>query len=222
MRVLVADDDSIIRSLYEQVLIANGHEPVSFDDGTAAWEAFERDPFPLAMLDWNMPGIDGVELCRRIRKTEKGLETFILVITAREGIEALTAVLDAGADDFISKPISADLLSARLTIAQRRMENDVARRQVEGELARAQWLAGIGETSLAVQHEINNPLASLIGGAYLLETIRSPEDQREMVKTMVTAAHRIRDVVQRLAQLKDPKTVEYLKGSRMIDLSRRG
>jgi CheY-like chemotaxis protein len=219
MRVLVADDDSIILSLYEQVLELVGHEAVSYGDGTSAWEAFQKEAFPMAVLDWNMPGIDGVDLCRRIRATEKGKATFILMITAREGAEALRAALDAGADDFIAKPLSAENLSARLTIAERRMETDAARRRAEFALARAQWLAGIGETSLAVQHEINNPLASLIGGAYLLESIRSPEEQRELVKTVAAAAKRISDVVQRLANLKDPKSVEYLQGSRMIDLS---
>ena len=138
------------------------------DDGGAAWEMFQEAPAPLVILDLNMPVLDGLEVCRRIRAHEAGRETFVLVVTARDGRDDLTAVLDAGADDYVTKPSSPENLRARLEIAARRIAQDRARRAAEAELARARWLAGIGETTIALEHEINNPLSALLGHAELL------------------------------------------------------
>jgi len=132
----------------------------------------------------------------------------------------LGTVLDAGADDFLAKPVSAELLHARITIAGRNIAQRQARRAAETALARARWLAGIGETSLALQHEINNPLTALLGNAALLQTSEyTREDEREFVVAMIEQAKRIGDVVQRLSSLKDPKTVPYVRGATMLDLS---
>ena len=98
-----------------------------------------------------------------------------------------------------------------------------ARRAAEEALARARWLAGIGETTLAIQHEINNPLAALLGHASLL-SLGDPtaEQQAEHLAVILEQARRIASVVQRLSKLKDPKAIEYLEGAKMIDLSSHG
>jgi DNA-binding response OmpR family regulator len=221
MRVLVAEDDPIMSLVYEEVLRASGHEPTVFENGRLALEAFEKAPFTMAMVDWQMPEMDGVELCRRIRALESGKAVFLLLVTAHDGADTLASALDAGADDYMAKPVTPEHLWARVTIAERRIAIDQARRTAEAALARAQWLSGIGETSLAVQHEINNPLAALLGSASLLEETTTTQTARdELVTTIVAAAKRIAEVVQRLAKLKEPKSIEYLKGARMIDLSR--
>jgi DNA-binding response OmpR family regulator len=221
MRVLVAEDDPMMALLYEEVLRASGHEPATYVNGRLALEAFERTPFAMAMVDWQMPEMDGVELCRRIRALESGKAVFLLLVTAHDGADILANALDAGADDYMAKPVTPDHLWARITIAERRIAIDEARRSAEAALARAQWLSGIGETSLAIQHEINNPLAALLGSASLLEELTTtPAAKEELVNTIVHAAKRIAEVVQRLARLKEPRSIEYLRGSRMIDLSR--
>jgi DNA-binding response OmpR family regulator len=223
MRALFADDDIIARTLLAAVLADLGHEAMGVEDGDAAWTAFDREPVPLVILDINMPGLDGLAVCRKIRAHPHGRDVFVLVVTARDGREDLEAVLGAGADDYVTKPSSPENLRARLEIAQRRIEQNLARRAAEDELARARWLAGIGETTIALEHEINNPLSALLGHAELLLMEPDVADgHREQLTIIQEQAARIADVVRRLAKLKNPQSVEYLSGSMMIDLSGQG
>ncbi len=222
MRVLFADDDVIARTLVAAVLADLGHETTAAEDGQHAWDEFQRAPAPLVVLDINMPKLDGLEVCRRIRSHEAGRETFVLIVTARDGREDLDNVLEAGADDYVTKPSSPENLRARLEIAKRRIAQDTVRRAAESELARSRWLAGIGETTIALEHEINNPLSALLGHAELLMMDRLlNDDQQEQLKIIQEQASRIAMVVRRLAKLKNPQSVEYLSGARMIDLSPR-
>lgn len=210
-----------MRLLLTRVVEQCGHTVVTAAaDGAEAWVAFEAAPPPLVILDWEMPQMNGIEVCRRIRGSKSSDETFILIVTARDRSEDLTAVLDAGADDYMSKPVTPDNLQARLRIAERRIEVQVARRRAEAELRKARYLAGIGETSLALQHEINNPLAALLSHAALIEAkMVEPHEMDEMLGTIVQQAKRIGDVVTKLRELDDPRSVEYLGQSRMIDIN---
>lgn len=223
MRVLFADDDVIARTLLAAVLEDLGHEVTETQDGESAWRAFQNEPTPLVILDINMPGLDGLEVCRRIRAHEAGREAFVLIVTARDGRDDLANVLEAGADDYVTKPSSPENLRARLEIANRRIAQDTVRRTAEAELARSRWLAGIGETTIALEHEINNPLSALLGHAELLMMDRTlGETHLEQLRIIQEQAARIAQVVRRLAKLKNPQSVEYLAGSRMLDLSSRG
>lgn len=95
-----------------------------------------------------------------------------------------------------------------------------ARREAEAALRRSEWLAGIGQTVLTLRHEINNPLTSMLADATLLEMEgNSPDEEREMVRSIVRQARRIRDVVHRLAERKDSPSLRQVGTSRMIDLS---
>lgn len=221
MKLLVVDDDELMRYLLETVGVAAGHEVVVAANGRAALEAYTEHRPDLVVLDWEMPEMDGLEACRRIRGSDGGSTAFILIVTARDGHEDLASVLEAGADDYVSKPASVEHLRARFVIAARRIELDRARRAAEEALARSRWLAGIGETTLALEHEINNPLAALLGHAALLEMGGdTPEEERQHIGVVVEQAKRIGTVVKRLAKLKEPTSVEYLRGARMLDLSR--
>ncbi len=222
VRVLFADDDAFMRLLYEEILRSCGHEALVATDGTEAWAIFERDVPPLVILDWQMPGPDGLEVCRRIRAHPESETTFVLLVTARDGADDLTQVLDAGADDYLSKPVTPDNLQARLRIAERRIEVSRARKAAEVELRRARYLAGIGETTLTIQHEINNPLAALLANVSLIRS--GILDDREVSASMATIeeqARRIAEVVRRLREIereRNAMSVEYLGEARMIDL----
>ena len=218
---LVADDDPLIRTLLRAVLDGTGYEAELVDSGTAAWERFTARRPTLALLDIDMPGMSGLEVCREIRAADPQRDTFILVITGHDAPEDLTAVLDAGADDYLTKPVSPEHLRARLRIAGRRIEQERARRSAEQELQKARWLAGVGETTIALQHEINNPLSALLGHAELLMLDYQDRGERnEHVDVIQTQARRIADVVRRLRELRNPQSVAYVGESRMLDLSR--
>ena len=221
MNVLLADDDPTMRLLLGKVLEQCGHHVVkAAADGQEAWDFFEGAPQPMVILDWEMPGLNGLDVCRNIRASPYGDQTFILMVTSRDRTEDLTAVLDAGADDYMSKPVTPDNLQARLRIAERRIAVSAARLRAEDELRKAQYLAGIGETSLALQHEINNPLAAMLSHASLIEAgMVEGEERTDSLTTIVQQARRIGEVVKRLRQLDKPKSVEYLGQSRMIDIA---
>jgi DNA-binding response OmpR family regulator len=220
VKVLAADDDGAMRLLVETVLAGAGHDVVSAVDGGAAWAAFEREHPPLVLLDWQMPELSGIEVCERIRKSAATRDTFIIMVTARGATADLQRLLDAGADDYLSKPFPPEALLTRLVIAERRLAADAARRAAEDALARAQWLAGIGETALALQHEINNPLAALLGNIALLTAgLAAPGEEAELIKIVAEQATRIGAVVKRLGTLRDPRSVRYVGDARMLDLS---
>jgi DNA-binding response OmpR family regulator len=220
MRVLLAEDDDFMRLLVEAVLRAVGHDVLATTNGEEAWEAFQRERPRMAILDWQMPVLDGLEVCRRIREVDPDRMTTIIVVTARDANEDLFRALDAGVDDYVVKPVTPEQLQARLTIAERRMGQDDLRREMERRLAEAQRLAGIGETTLALQHEINNPLAALLGNAALISSGLVRDDEATAcLQVIVEQAQRIGAVVKKLATMRNLQSVEYVQGSRMIDLS---
>src|SRR5918911_1785939 len=129
MKALVADDDATTCALLCAVLDELGHEAEAVSDGNTAWQRYQETKPPLVVLDIIMPGLDGIEVCRRIRQLDERRETFILVLTGRDQPGDLPAVLDAGADDYVTKPASAEHIRARLVVAQRRNAQEVARRK---------------------------------------------------------------------------------------------
>lgn len=115
---------------------------------------------------------------------------------------------------------TAAVEAGRIVGAVVTFRDDTARREAEANLRRAEWLAGIGQTTLAIRHEINNPLTSMLADAAMLEMQgNSPEEEREMIDSIVRQARRIRDVVHRLAERKDSPSLRQVGSSRMIDLS---
>ena len=219
MRVIFAVDDSTARTL-STVLEALGHDALGFSDGEQAWEAYRANPSPLVVLDLKTPGLAALELCRRIRVHDTVPATFILIVTAHDDPPALKAVLDAGADDYVSKPSTATSLRARIEIAERRLRQTAALRTAEADLARARWLAGIGETALALEREIGGPLRTILdNSARLLDDTSFTDGQREHLRVIMEQGARLAGVVGRAVNLESPQTVEYLGGARMIDLS---
>jgi DNA-binding response OmpR family regulator len=219
LRALVADHDPIVRLLVVAVLAELGHEVRVSSNGAHAWRTFEEWQPNLVVLDTNLAIVDGLELCRRIREFDEKREVFVLFLTGRDHPETLHGVLDAGADEFIAKPTTPEDLRARLIVARRRMTQDMARRTAEEELSKARWLAGIGDATLALQHEINNPLSALLGHAELMIMELEDQGQRnEMLDVIHEQALRIAEVVRRLRRLKNPESVDYVGGSRMINL----
>jgi DNA-binding response OmpR family regulator len=219
MKVVLADDNAVGRRLVEATLVDAGHDVTAVADGAEAVAAFIRISPPLVILDWLMPNVDGVEACRRIRLLPGGADAFVLMITARDQSADLLDALGAGVDDYMMKPVMPDMLAARVIIAERRLEQNLLRRRAEEALAAAQRLAGIGETTLALQHEINNPLAALLVHAQLLASEAVSGTAKSDLDLIVELARRIAGVVRRLDALKDPRSVSYLGESTMLDLS---
>jgi putative two-component system response regulator len=120
VRVLIAEDELFYRCLLEGTLREWGYDVVAVSDGAAAWEALRRPDAPkLAVLDWQMPGLDGLEVCRRVRAAASPEPTYVIMLTAREGRANTLSALRAGADDFVTKPFDREELQVRLQAGAR-------------------------------------------------------------------------------------------------------
>lgn len=119
MKLLVADDDALFRRLLER-LLERDYEIVSARDGCQAWEILRRPDGPqVAAVNWVMPGLDGPELCRRVRAEAATASTYILLITGKDSEDDVVQGLRAGADDYIQKPFHPDELRARVKVGER-------------------------------------------------------------------------------------------------------
>jgi sigma-B regulation protein RsbU (phosphoserine phosphatase) len=106
MKILIAEDDAVASQLLQSTLERMGHEVVGTRTGTEAWEAFDRAPVRVVVSDWVMPGMDGLELCRRVRARPTGPENYDLAT-------------EAGIDDFLAKPLDTIAIGMRLRVADR-------------------------------------------------------------------------------------------------------
>jgi two-component system chemotaxis response regulator CheY len=119
VRVLVADDDALLRRILQGHLIAEGHEPVFAVDGLDAWAKLQAEHIRMVIVDWLMPGMDGPELIRRIREAGWPGYTYIILLTVKGGRKAIVEGLTTGADDYVTKPFGHEELLARIGVGAR-------------------------------------------------------------------------------------------------------
>jgi phosphoserine phosphatase RsbU/P len=148
VKILIAEDDMISRRLLEATLIRWGYEVIVTGDGTAAWEALQSpDPPPLAILDWMMPGMDGIEVCRRLRQTPTPIPPYLILLTAKGRREDIVMGLRSGANDYVTKPFNREELRARVQVGMRivELQQSLADRvkALEEALARVKQLQGL-------------------------------------------------------------------------------
>lgn len=148
MKVLIADDDPVSRRLLEASLEKWGYDASAVVDGTSAWEAMQ-DPHPpqLLILDWLMPHIDGLELCRRARNLKSLRTCYIILLTSRATKSDIVKGLESGADDYITKPFDPGELRARVHVGKRVIDLQTALaerlRHLEEAMARVNQLQGL-------------------------------------------------------------------------------
>ncbi|MFA5907776.1 MAG: response regulator [Vicinamibacterales bacterium] len=119
MKILIAEDDATSRLILQATLQKAGHEVVAAENGLHAWTAWREAPCPVLISDWQMPDLDGLELCRAIRQTGNANYTYIILLTAHGGKTNYLEAMTAGADDFLTKPLDIEQLLAKLHVAER-------------------------------------------------------------------------------------------------------
>jgi diguanylate cyclase (GGDEF)-like protein len=119
MKILIAEDDALSRLVLERAIRKLDHEPITATDGTQAWGLFQSSKVDVVISDWMMPGMDGVELCHRVRMMADAPYTYFIFLTALTDKDHCLAGLEAGADDYLSKPLNQFDLKTRLLVAQR-------------------------------------------------------------------------------------------------------
>ncbi len=148
MRVLVADDDPLARRLLEVTLTRSGYEVLAVADGVEAWDVLHGQDSPtLALLDWMMPGLTGVDVCRKVREATPRCPIYLIVVTSKGQTEDVVNALRTGADDYITKPFEIEELRARLAVGERlvTLQQQLADRvrALEEALAHVQQLQGL-------------------------------------------------------------------------------
>ena len=150
-KILVADDDPVTRKMLQCILEKNGYEVIAAEDGVQTWDILTNESdVRLAVVDWIMPGIDGVEICRKLQEEYKSGFIYVILLTAKEGTENLTLALEAGANDYITKPFKKDELLARLRAGERIIA-------LQSQLAQSQKMESIVQLAAGIAHEINTP-----------------------------------------------------------------
>ena len=120
MKILIAEDDFVSVKVLQLSLEHEGHTVIVAGSGEDAWQLYDADPVRVIISDWMMPGMDGLGLCRRVRSRAKTEYTYFILLTAiHTGRENLRQAMDAGVDDFLSKPLDREVISMRLRVAER-------------------------------------------------------------------------------------------------------
>ena len=123
MKTLIVEDSRVVQDLLGEIATSLNCQVTTCSDAETAWQTFQQEDFRLVLLDWMLPGADGLQLCRQIRDLPNGDRCIIVMITGRNESQDLQVVLEAGADDYLLKPVDRKLLKMRLTIAQERVRD---------------------------------------------------------------------------------------------------
>ncbi|MEO1235125.1 MAG: diguanylate cyclase, partial [Myxococcota bacterium] len=146
LKILVVEDDAVTRARLAFLLRKNGYQVDVAEDGDQGWDAFQGDYYPIVLSDWSMPGLSGPELCGRIRAYEGELYTYLILITGKTEKSNIAQGLEAGADDYVTKPFDSGELLARLRTGRRILDLQAsmrdAQRQLQ-ELASRDGLTGV-------------------------------------------------------------------------------
>ncbi len=187
MKILIAEDELLARKFLESALEEWGHEVIPTSNGKEAWEKLQEPDAPrLVILDWSMPQMDGVEVCRRIRANNKDSYSYVILLTSRTQQEDIDTAYMEGVDDYLFKPFDEVQLQRRLKVAMRVFDYEdklansshqlgIYATQMEKlaeergqQLAHAERIATLGMLSAGIAHEINNPTTFIAGNIRIL------------------------------------------------------
>ena len=219
-RVLLVDDDPDLGRLVQHVLKAHGYTPArQVATGREALESL--DEIDIVLLDQQLPDTSGLEVLDAIRTRPS--PPAVVLVTGHGNESLVASALRRGADDYLAKDAALmELLPQILERVRRGRELRKALAAAEQDLLRAERLAAVGEMTVTLHHEINNPLMAAFADVELLlaDLGGPPETLRQGLEDIRQALRRIRDIVQRIGKLREVRSKDYLRGVRMVDLER--
>ncbi len=213
-RILLVDDNPRNLQLLGHILNGAGHPTAFAMDGERALDMLTDDRYDLVLLDVMMPGMNGFEVCRRMKSDPKTREIPVIFLTARTEPDSVVEGFEAGAVDYVTKPFHARELLARVSTQERL-------RAAERERTEREALQAILELAGAVCHEFNQPLQVISGAAELMRH-RGDIDSATLddLKQILEAVGRLGRLTRKLGGITRRESREYLPGSRILDLDR--
>lgn len=212
MKALIAEDDNSVRLGLKRMLSAWNFEIAEFADGQTAWQYLQTEDVPdMMLLDRVLPGMDGVELCRHVRADQKFRNVYIIFLTVRNQSQDVVEGLQAGADDYITKPFNSEELKARVQTGVRAL--DAQEKRLEYERMKV-----LLEMAGATSHEISQPLTVILGRAErLLERLKSDDPCWAEAEAIIRSAERIQNLVASMSNIQSYATKPYTSGVRIFD-----
>ena len=184
MKILDAADDAVFRLLLRSTLAQSGHEVTTAENGRRAWELYQSQPVSMLITDWMMPDIDGPSLCRLIRAERRKDYTYIVLVTSLSGLAHYLEAMDAGADDFLTKPFEGEYLAARVRVAERVLALQSRVERLEGLLPICSYckrIRGAGDAWSPVEEYIHRHTGDELTHGICptcYETVAKPELER--------------------------------------------
>jgi DNA-binding response OmpR family regulator len=211
-KILVIDDSTVAQALLAEIF-SKTYELDFRNDGAAGLNAARQIQPDLILLDVNMPGLDGFEVCRILKREEETREIPVIFVTSVDSGDEKVKGFQAGADDYVVKPFCAQELQARVSA-------HLGARRAKIQALGLERLTVFREMAVAVSHEINNPLTSVFACLHLLqnELANGPETVTEYLASLHTEMKRIQDIVGKLATATKASKTRYSSGINMIDL----
>ncbi len=214
MKIMIAEDDLTSRIMLKAVLSKWDYEVLAMADGDEAWVAMQQDDAPqLLILDWIMPGMNGPELCQKLRDQGRANTLYIIMLTSKSERKDIIAGLEIGADDYITKPYDNDELRARIDVGKRMIG-------LQTKLREKEKLQGVIEMAGAVCHELNQPLQAVKGYAELLLMDTSEnEPNYGKLKDIKDGADRIGQLTQKIMRISEYRTKGYMNNrTKIVDI----
>ncbi|MCK4515647.1 MAG: response regulator [Spirochaetaceae bacterium] len=214
MKVLIADDSQTSRTRLTQLLHRWGYEIQVANDGEEAWQILMRPDHPeMVILDWVMPGIDGVDLCKRIRREPNRKDIYIIILSAKSNRKDIHLGIHAGANDYILKSQDDQDLKIRLEAGRRIVE-------LKHELSQKQKMQGALELAGGICHELNQPLQVLLGYSELLmAACDAKHPEYDALTEIKKPADRIAASTTQLMNITRYEIRDYLGGQKIMNIS---
>lgn len=216
LRAAIVDDDRLIRHLVRATLESSGYVVVEGETGAAGLRLAQDKPDVL-VLDLNLPDLNGIAVCRAVRNSPATADVAVVFLTGSNDERTVVSCLQAGANDYVSKPFAPAVLAARIDAVVRARRAEQARRRFVDELSEAyralrearaesmlqHRLSGLGVLAAGIAHEMNTPLGALLSTLQFMEEEPKPSDaeMKDALSDAIIAANRIAELVTRMRQI---------------------